>query len=77
MSGTKPGSLFPVQDYHEIKEQLITLPDRLQSDYDSGMFKTFIALGTMNFEGVFKFLADHEARHLSIIHLMLTLISSK
>lgn len=78
--GTKPSEKFTEEDFEEIKELLLGLPDTLKEDYEAGIFKEYTEYETStgfiisSFENALTFNNLHEGMHLGIIMAMRKLV---
>ena len=78
--GTKPEHPFTEDEFEEVKELLIALPDTLKEDYDVGIFKEFTQYETnsgfilSSFEHAIAFNNLHEGTHLGTIKAMRKLV---
>ncbi|MGG8496308.1 DinB family protein [Tenacibaculum sp. TC6] len=78
--GTKPSEAFTEEDFEEIKELLLGLPDTLKEDYEAGIFKEYTEYETStgfiisSFENALTFNNLHEGMHLGIIMAMKKLV---
>ena len=78
--GTKPKHPFTAEEFEEVKELLIGLPDTLIEDYEAGIFKEYTEYETStgfvlsSFEHAVAFNNLHEGIHLGVIMAMRKLV---
>ena len=78
--GTLPTETFSEQEFEEVKELLVGLPDTLQEDYEAGIFTEFKEYETSlgftldSIETAISFNNLHEGIHLGIIMALLKLV---
>ena len=78
--GTKPTETFTEEEFEEVKELLIGLPDTLREDYEAGIFKEYTEYETStgfvlsSFEHAIAFNNLHEGLHLGVIMAMRKLV---
>ncbi|CAM1334208.1 DinB family protein [Tenacibaculum aestuariivivum] len=71
--GTSPTETFSEEDFEEVKELFIGLPDTLQEDFEAGIFNEYISYETSlgftidSIETAIAFNNLHEGIHLGII----------
>ncbi len=71
--GTSPAKTFTQEEFNEVKELLIGLPDTLQEDYQAGIFKNYNTYPTStgfvldSIETAISFNNYHEGIHYGII----------
>lgn len=74
--GTKPEQIYDADDITLIKKLLTSTLERIESDYDSGVFKSYKEYATSygytlrSIEGAINFNNTHEAMHLGWIYAM-------
>lgn len=78
--GTSPSETFTEEDFEEMKELLLGLPDTLKEDFEAGLFKEYTPYMTsMGFEltsieRAVAFNNLHEGIHLGIIMALIKLV---
>lgn len=78
--GTKPGENFTEEEFEEVKELLLGLPDTLKEDFEGGIFTEYTEYETStgfvisSFEDAVTFNNLHEGMHLGIIMAMRKLV---
>jgi hypothetical protein len=71
--GTSPTKTFTEEEFEEVKELLLGLPDTLEEDYEAGIFKTFSEYPTStgfvldSIDTAITFNNFHEGMHYGII----------
>ena len=71
--GTSPTKTFTEEEFEEVKELLIGLPDTLEEDYEAGIFETFTEYPTStgfvltSIENAIAFNNFHEGIHYGVI----------
>jgi hypothetical protein len=71
--GTVPSKTFTVEEYEEVTDLLIGLPDTLQEDFEAGIFENYTTYQTStgltldNIETAIVFNNFHEGMHYGII----------
>ena len=71
--GTFPTKIFTDQEFNEVKELLVGLPDTLEEDFDAGIFKEYKAYPSStgfvinSFESALVFNNFHEGIHYGIV----------
>lgn len=71
--GTSPQGAFTEEEFEEVKELLISLPETLEEDYNAGIFKDYTAYKSStgfvmdSIESAISFNNFHEGLHLGII----------
>ena len=71
--GTSPTKTFTEEEFEEVKELMLGLPDTLEEDYEAGIFENFIEYPTSagfvlnSFESAIVFNNFHEGIHYGII----------
>lgn len=71
--GTSPTKTFTEEEFEEVKELLIGLPDTLEEDYEAGIFETFTEYPTStgfvltNIDNAIAFNNFHEGIHYGVI----------
>ena len=78
--GTLPTETFSEEEFEEVKELLVGLPDTLQEDYEAGIFTEFNAYETSlgftldSIETAISFNNLHEGIHLGTIMALVKLV---
>jgi hypothetical protein len=78
--GTQPSETFSEEEFEEVKDLLIGLPDTLKEDYEAGIFNNFTEYPTSTgfvlntFEKAVAFNNLHEGLHIGIIMAMKKLV---
>lgn len=78
--GTFPSEEFTPEDFEEVTDLLMGLPDTLQEDYEAGIFETYEEYTTStgfvlnSIESAIAFNNVHEGMHLGIIMSMIKLV---
>ncbi|TYP99620.1 DinB family protein [Tenacibaculum adriaticum] len=78
--GTFPSEEFTPEDFEEVKELLLGLPDTLQEDYEAGIFENYEEYTTStgyvlkSIESAIAFNNMHEGTHLGIIKSLAKLV---
>ena len=78
--GTKPTAEFSQEEFDEIKDLLIGLPETLEEDYNEGLFKDFQEYPTstgytlISIEDAITFNNFHEGIHIGVIFALLKLV---
>lgn len=71
--GTKPTEIFTEEEFEEVKELLLGLPETLEEDFEAGIFKEYTEYETStgfvlnSFESALAFNNFHEGIHLGVI----------
>ena len=71
--GTSPTKTFTEQEFEEVKELLLGLPDTLEEDFEAGIFKNFVEYPTStgivlnSLESAIVFNNFHEGIHYGVI----------
>lgn len=78
--GTLPTETFTEEEFEEVKELLVGLPDTLQEDFEAGIFKEYTAYETStgfvldSIETALAFNNLHEGMHLGTIMALTKLV---
>ncbi len=79
--GTKPVGVFTVEEFDEVKELLIGLPNTLEEDFEAGIFVNYTTYPTStgfvltSFERAVAFNNFHEGVHYGIIRSIKKMVS--
>ena len=71
--GTSPTKIFTEQEFEEVKELLLSLPETLEEDFEAGIFENFIEYPTSagfvlnSLESAIVFNNFHEGIHYGVI----------